>query len=242
MDRRDQPDSKIIVIASVILIFSVLCFGSVEIWASAIVEASVLTLVLIWLIRNRIKHPQNTDIKIIRREEKYMLIALFGLLAYIFIQMLPFPSAVLRYISSKSFELYSFYAVDKKPLMHISLYSYNTGIEFLSLLTYSLFFILLAFSIKDMRSLVRLLKILSYFGFVLAVFAILQKATWHDKIYWSRQVYEGTPFGPFGNRNHYAGFIGLLIPLTLGLAFTRRRKERKILFGFFGVIMALSLF
>jgi O-antigen ligase len=242
MDRRNKPDSKIIVIASAILIFSVLCFGAVEIWASSLVEASVFTIVLIWFIRNMSKHTQNPDIKVIRKGEKYMYLALFGMLLYLLIQMLPLPPSFLRYISPKSFELYSFYAVDKNPGMHISLYPYNTGMEFLAALTYSLFFILIAFSIKDMHTLARFLKILSYFGFMIAVFAILQKATWNDKIYWLRQIYEGTPFGPFGNRNHYAGFIGMLIPLTLGLAFTRRRRERRLLFGFFAVIMAVSLF
>ena len=51
MDRRDQPDAKIAVIASAILIISVLCFGSVEIWSSALGEVAVFTLVIILLIR-----------------------------------------------------------------------------------------------------------------------------------------------------------------------------------------------
>ncbi len=244
MDRRDQPDTTIVIIASAILIFSVLFFGSVEIWSSALIEVCVLTLIIIWLvIRAKTGHPLHTDKTVISRKERYMFIALFGLFAYIFIQMLPLPSIILKYIAPKSFELYSFYSVDKNPGMHISLYAYKTQIEFLRMLTYSLFFILLAFSIKDMHTLERLLKVLSYFGFGLAIFAIIQKATWNGGIYWFRELTQGgTPFGPFVNRNHYAGFIGMLIPLTLGLAFTRKKRERKILFGFFALIMAVSLF
>jgi len=244
MDRRDKPDTALVIITSAILIFSVLFFGSVEIWSSALIEVCVFTLIIIWLvIRAKTGHPLHADKTVISRKERYMFIALFGLLAYIIIQMLPFPSTILKYIAPKSFELYSFYSVDKNPGMYISLYAYKTQIEFLRVVTYSLFFTLLAFSIKDMHTLGWLLKILSYFGFGLAIFAIIQKATWNGGIYWFRELTQGgSPFGPFVNRNHYAGFIGMLIPLTLGLAFTRKRRERKILFGFFALIMSVSLF
>ncbi len=242
MDRRHQPDTKIAVIASAILIISVLCFGSVEIWSSALIEIAVFTLAIILLIRGKTGDLMDAGDTDIVKEEKYILIALSAFLLYILIQMLPLPSIILRYISPKSLEFYSFYTVDKEPAVYISLYAYKTGIEFLRMLTYFLFFVLLVFSIKDVSTIERMLKILSYFGFGLAVFALLQKAAWNGKLYWLREVTAGSPFGPFVNRNHYAGFIGMLIPLTLGLALTRIRRERKILFGFFGVIMALSLF
>lgn len=237
MDRRDQSDPKIAVIATAIVIFSVLSFGSVEIWSSTIIEVFVLTLMAVWLIWSRTENPL-PGIK----EERYMIAALIGLLAYVFIQMIPFPSAILRYLSPESFNIYSFYTTNKNPDMYISTYAYKTEIEFLRMLTCLLFFILISFSIKDMLTLEKVLKILSYFGFALAVFAIIQKATWSGRLYWFREITEGSPFGPFVNRNHYAGFIGMLIPLTLGLAFTRQNRERRILFGFFGLIMAVSLF
>lgn len=88
-----------------------------------------------------------------------------------------------------------------------------------------------------------LFRILVYFGFGLAIFAIIQKATWNGKLYWFRELsLGGEPFGPFVNRNHYAGFINMLIPLSLGLAVMRRSRGKQTLFGFFGIIMAVSLF
>jgi len=237
MDRRDQPDSKLMYCAAAILILSVLFFGSVEIWSIAFMEASVFTLIVIWLFKQR-KEPS----LYISKEEKYMVIALFGLLTYVFIQMLPFPQAVLKYLSPRSFDLYSFFTTDTNPNMSISLYTYKTGSEFLRIFTYSLFFLFLSFSIKDMTTLQKVIKILTYFGFGLAIFAILQKATWNGKLYWLREITVGNPFGPFVNRNHYAGLISMLIPLSLGLAFTRKEKEKQLLYGFFGLIMAVSLF
>lgn len=159
-----------------------------------------------------------------------------------FIQMLTLPPNFLKYLSPRAFDLYTFYSVDKNPEMHISLYAYKTEAEFLKVLAYALFFILISLSTKDMPAIEKMLKILSVFGFALAFFAILQSGAWNGKIYWFREITGSSPFGPFVNRNHYAGLVGMLIPLTLGLAFTRKSKEKQMLFGFFGLIMSVSLF
>jgi O-antigen ligase len=237
MDRRDNPDSKIIYIAAAILIFSVLAFGTVEIWSIALMEGSVFTLILLWLITYRKEPPIS-----MRKEERYMIFTLVILLIYILIQMIPFPQALLKYLSPRSFDIYSFFTLDERLKMSISINTYNTGSEFLRILAYSLFFLLLSFSIKDMAALQRMMKILTFFGFVLAIFAILQKATWDGKLYWVREITIGSPFGPFVNRNHYAGFIDMIIPLSLGLVFTIKDREKQILYGFFSLVMGISIF
>jgi len=237
MGGRNQSGSKIAVIAIAILLFSILSFGAVEIWSSVLLEASVFTLVFIWIISRKKEHIPPSS-----KEERYILIILLSFLGYVLIQILPLPPAILKYLSPESFKLYSFYSVDRDPRMSLSLYAYKTEVEFLRILAYTLFFFLLSFSIKDMATIQRMLKILSCFSFGLAVFAIIQKATWSGNIYWFREISEGSPFGPFVNRNHYAGLIGTLIPLSLGVAFTRKSKEKRILYGFFSLIMAVSLF
>jgi O-antigen ligase len=243
MDRRNQFETKIAISLAGILMFAVLSFGSVEIWASAIVEASVFTLFVSWLImKSGPAESLQEDEPGRNREERYMLLALSGILMYALIQTLPLAPAVLKYISPRSFEIYSFYAVDEKPAMYISLYPHRTHIEFLLFLACSLFFVLAFFAMRDMHRLEMVIKIISFFGFCLAVFALLQKATWDGKIYWFREITVGSPFGPFVNRNHYAGLMGMIIPLTLGYAFTRSRREKQLLFGFFALIMAVSLF
>lgn len=231
-----------IIAASAILIFSVMNFGSVEIWSAAILEVSVFTLFLAWIIGGRSERSAGIPFVQERREVKYLFIALSVLLFFMFIQMLTLPPNFLKYLSPRAFDLYTFYSVDKNPEMHISLYAYKTEAEFLKVLAYALFFILISLSTKDMPAIEKMLKILSVFGFALAFFAILQSGAWNGKIYWFREITGSSPFGPFVNRNHYAGLVGMLIPLTLGLAFTRKSKEKQMLFGFFGLIMSVSLF
>lgn len=63
-------------------------------------------------------------------------------------------------------------------------------------------------------------------GFGVSLFAILQHFTFNGKLYWVRELrYGGIPFGPFVNRNHFAGLMELLIPP--GVAILILRGERR---------------
>jgi O-antigen ligase len=63
-------------------------------------------------------------------------------------------------------------------------------------------------------------------GFGVSLFAILQHFTFNGKLYWVRELrYGGIPFGPYVNRNHFAGLMELLIPP--GLAILVLRAERR---------------
>ena len=56
------------------------------------------------------------------------------------------------------------------------------------------------------------------FGFAVSLFAILQHFTFNGKLYWVRELkYGGIPFGPYVNRNHFAGLMELLIPPGLAI-------------------------
>ena len=66
------------------------------------------------------------------------------------------------------------------------------------------------------------------FGFLVADFGILQHLTFNGKLYWFREMhYGGIPFGPYVNRNHFAGFAELFIPVALvPLMLGKVRRER----------------
>lgn len=243
MDRRHHSGSAITVAATGVLITAVVLFGAVEVWSSALISASVFTLFLVWVLRQCIKTGSPETMQREGRREKVVLFTVFLCFAgYGVLQTIPLPSALVKIVSPATFHLYSFYSVDRDPWMFLSLYPYKTQTELIKIFTYALFFLLFAYATGSAYSLDRTVKILSYFGFALAVFALVQKATWNDKLFWFREISGASPFGPFVNRNHFAGFTGMLIPLTLGVAFTRERRERQVLFGFFALIMAVALF
>ena len=82
------------------------------------------------------------------------------------------------------------------------------------------------------------------FGFLVAIFGILQQLTFNGKLYWFREMrYGGIPFGPYVNRNHFAGFIELVIPVALvPLVLGKVRKERWYVVGIFALVPIGALF
>jgi O-antigen ligase len=82
------------------------------------------------------------------------------------------------------------------------------------------------------------------FGFLVAIFGILQHLTFNGRLYWFREMrYGGVPFGPYVNRNHFAGFIELVIPVALvPLALGKVRKERWYVVGIFALMPIGALF
>src|ERR1700682_3412957 len=82
------------------------------------------------------------------------------------------------------------------------------------------------------------------FGFLISIFGILQHLTFNGKLYWFREMrYGGIPFGPYVNRNHFAGFVELILPLALvPLVLGRVRRERWLVVGLFAVVPIVALF
>jgi O-antigen ligase len=115
---------------------------------------------------------------------------------------------------------------------------YNTRMELLLLLAYLiiLFLAVQAFrTLEDWRGFVWFGML---FGFSVSLFTILQHLTSNGKLYWFRQIRSGgMPFGPYVNRNHFAGFAELVLPLALvPLVLGRVRRERWPVVGLFAVL------
>jgi len=127
---------------------------------------------------------------------------------------------------------------------HDTASSYSTRIELLLLVSdlIVLFVAVQAFwTLEDWRGFV---WFGIFFGFLVSLFAILQQLTSNGKIYWVREISSGvSPFGPYVNRNHFAGFAELIIPLALvPLVLGRVRRERRLVVGLFAVLPIGALF
>ena len=81
-------------------------------------------------------------------------------------------------------------------------------------------------------------------GFAVSLFAILQHFTFNGKLYWIRELqYGGIPFGPYVNRNHYAGLMELLIPPGLAIQILgAERRDQLPLVTLFTLLPIGSLF
>ena len=222
---------------AVIIMASALLFGAVEVWSAAAVLAVVFTLGLVWVLRRGYadyRIPPHT---------KLLIVTGFAFTLYACLQVVPLPLIMLNYLSPEAHRLRVFYAPEPAGTGAISLVPYRSLLEVLKAVAFFTVFSIASIYLISRDRLRSFLIALSIFGFCIAVFAIVQKATWNGGIYWFRELsMGGEPFGPFVNRNHFAGFIGMVIPLTLGLAITKHTREKKIFYGFLAVIMSVALF
>jgi O-antigen ligase len=103
--------------------------------------------------------------------------------------------------------------------MPISIYPYATKTEFFKILAYIGMFFLVT-NTPNLR-INRIIVVIIGVGFFISLVGILQKLTGTTNIYWVRDASYAVPFGPYINRNHFAGYIGMVILLAFGLLISR---------------------
>jgi len=122
-------------------------------------------------------------------------------------------------------------------LFHGTAYPFLTRVQLLKLAVY---FIVLFLSAQAFRSRADL-EVLAWcailFCFGVSLFAIIQHFTAGATIYWTVPVTGGQPYGPYVNRNHFAGFVELTLPVGVALmAFRAVRREVLPLLTLFTVV------
>jgi O-antigen ligase len=134
--------------------------------------------------------------------------------------------------------------VEEIPTLHaVSIYPFASEMELSRLTIYFMIFLMTALGPRTHQQVHSLVRMLAIFGFVLALFAVTQKALWNGKLYWFRELtHGGSPLGPFVNRNHFAGWMCMVAPLSFGIGFLTRSTGRKIRYIFFAVVMAITIF
>jgi putative inorganic carbon (HCO3(-)) transporter len=136
------------------------------------------------------------------------------------LQLVPLPLAWLRTLSSHALDVVTAFdltlgAHPDRHALSIAPRLTATGLALFAA------FALLAvgsarlITIRGPRGLAHAIAII---GVLLALTGIIQKRLFTGKIYgfWTPQM-KGDPFGPFVNRNHFAGWMVMALPVTLGL-------------------------
>ena len=126
---------------------------------------------------------------------------------------------------------------------NLTAYRYATLIASLEYVAYGIVLFLTIQSLLDVHCSKVVIWIFVLFGFALATFALTQNLTSSGKIYWIRIPRTGgAVFGPYVNRDHYAGLMEMLCPVPIVLSLGELlRGTKRILVGFAGVVMAGSL-
>jgi O-antigen ligase len=140
--------------------------------------------------------------------------------------------------------LFAFAAVVLLQLVfHRTASTYDTRMQLQLLIGCIILLILLPQAYYRMSHWRGMVWFLMSLGFFVSVFGILQHLTFNGKLYWFRVMrYGGYPFGPYVNRNHFAGFAEILIPVALvPLVLGKVRRERLFLVGLFAAVPIVAL-
>src|ERR1700742_2368456 len=193
--------------------FAALAHGAVEPWSLFIFESIILAIVLVWAV----KAIKDKKVQIVIPDLALPLVAL----------------AALGIVQS-------FAIAD--PTGRLMSLSKDVGATRATVI--ALAFLIIAALVAanfwtNRATLLALANFLTVFGLAMAVFALVQHFAWNGRFYWIRPTEAPSPFGPFANHNHFAGFMELLIPVPIGLVLTRAvRSELRWLYGFAALMMS----
>ena len=127
-------------------------------------------------------------------------------------------------------------------LSHRTLDPIATRESLLKLATDLLFFFLaVQFLARAAESSLRAFGLaVALYTLALALFAIIQYFSSNGLIYWVAVTHASATFGPYVDRDHYAGLMEMLVPLAACYAFSRRRELfLQCLLGF-GLLLAVA--
>ncbi len=134
------------------------------------------------------------------------------------LQVVPIPASIARAIAPASVRLGGELTLDSgTTLATISIRPVDTLYALIVLAT-ALAVFWMARDTYRMGGVRTSARAIAFIGFVVSLVALAQSATARGLMYWRwRPTYEGPePFGPFVNRNHFATWAVLAIPVCLG--------------------------
>jgi O-antigen ligase len=207
----------------VAVVLSTLAYGTVHYWALATFALSAVVIVCLWSIDGMVLRSAQLS----RNALQWPLL---GMVALGLIQLLP-----LRAADNAGLPL--------SPVRALSLDPYATRlvlVQFTALLIYFAATLIFTDTPRRLRTIVRTITI---FGFLLAMFGLTQSFTSDGtRVYWFRQLAQSTAFGPFINRHHFAGYMELAIALPLGLLFSGAIESyKRPIYAFAAVMMGVAL-
>ncbi len=166
-----------------LIAFSVLAHGVVEVWSESALETGAAILLVFWALVAHL--DPKTKIQWSSLNCPILIVLGIGLWQLIF---------------------------------HLTAYPFLTRSELLRFIAYFIVFFLIAQAFRDRADLTSMAWFLILLCFGVSLLGIAQHFTSIGEIYWFRTLGASSdPFGPFVNRNHFAGFVELTLPIGLAL-------------------------
>ena len=209
--------------------FLPLAYGSVHTWAYFSVELFVWILVGIWGLRTwlRISSSGEDDRTWQVSWIKCPLhVVIPFVLLFVLIQWLPFPMEWVERLSPGVAEAYklaiSVTGDAESRLISLSLYPHATRIEWIKLLTYGAFFLLVLHQIKGQKAIERFLLVWAIVALFEVFYGLMQILTGSARVWgWDNPYYHGMATGTFIYHNHYGAYLEISLLMMVGWLLAR---------------------
>ena len=200
--RRPTVASRLVFLTiCVAVVATTLAFASTHYWALAAFALSAAGIVCLWCVDGLVLRSVQVSLNPLHWP-------ILGMILLGLIQLLP-----LRAPDSAGLPL--------SPTRTLSLDPYATRLVLVWVVCLLIYFSASLIFINTPRRLRTISATIIIFGFLLAVFGLIQYLTTDGtRVYWFRQLTQSQAFGPFINRHHFAGYMELTIALPLGLLFS----------------------
>lgn len=224
-----------------LIIFIPLFSGLGQFWPTALSEVVVFSLVAILFIKRETPFLLKTPL-----EYSFLLF-----LGFVLAQLFPLPSRAINLVSVNTHNLYTAaipgYNLNKgffDSWRTLSVYGHATLFGFFKILAFCGAFFFTVNKVKTKNRIERIMIVIILTGVLETLYGLLE--------YFTRQQY--IPFlvkyrvqpdivtGTFLDRNHFAYYLGLCIPVGIGLLIARSKEMRfKVLLGLAVAIMSLAV-
>jgi O-antigen ligase len=216
----------IILMLCLAVVTTTLAFGTVHAWSLAIFQLSAGVVFALWM-------ADAWRTRMLRVSRNALQLPLIGLFIVGLIQLLPFGAGAAQDFGA---------ALAVEPSRALSFDPYATRVALVQLAGLTIYFGAALAFIDSPRRLRLVARLVIIFGFMLAVYGLMQHFVNPRTIFWVREPKQAEPFGPYINRHHFAGYMELTLAMPLGLLFAGAvGRERVALYAFASAIMAIAL-
>lgn len=229
-----------------LLIFTPIAFGSMEIWAFSLMELGIFLIIILETLQWAFRRPSGVDSPdepIFDKKWTFPAIFLGLFLLLILFQILPLPAGLLKILSPKTYALrldFSSLSSSVTQLPNdsitksfpLSFVPFITQIEFFKWFALiSLFLFLLKWEGFEKRK-STLIAVIMFIGILESLYGMIEFFSGHEHIlHIDASSLISSVSGTFINRNYFAGYLLMVIPLAIGYVFYRESFNQDISVG-----------
>lgn len=206
------------------MVITTLAYGTVHYWALAAFALGAAVIICLWSVDGLILGSVQLNLNPLQWP-------LLGMIVLGLVQLLPLRAAPDNAGLSLS------------PVRTVTLDPYSTRLVIVQIALLLIYFAATLVFTDTPRRLRTLVRTITIFGFLLAMFGLMQSFTTDGtRVYWVRQLTQSLAFGPFINRHHFAGYMELAIAVPLGLLFSGAvESHKRLLYAFAAAMMGVAL-